>query len=177
MDAARERLGRAAAMAVAATWVATASIVLTGYFRVTEYPHELRIAQWLRTEATAADVIVFPGYSRAVPEYYLTRWDTPGERRSFPAETAAHLGWFDAEAAVRALPALNAEAVALARELAHVPSRGGRVLVVDRGAGGPAVEVHRLLLARLGETMGEPVPGWRPHESRPPSVWVFGAGG
>lgn len=165
--------GRGVAVAVAVAWVVSSALGLTAYFGVQGFPHELRVAQWLRGVTGPADVTVFPGYSRAVPEYYLRRWNVPGERVSFPAEVGTHPGWFDAAAALRDRATTDQEAAELAARLRGTLANGGRVFLVDRSTSSQAAEVDGLLRTRLRAALGDPEPGWTAHPERPPSVWVF----
>jgi 4-amino-4-deoxy-L-arabinose transferase-like glycosyltransferase len=168
------RSGRVAASAAAALWLVCAALALVSYFGVQGFPHELRIAQWLQRAAGPGDVTVFPGYSRAVPEYYLTRWKAEGERVSFPAEVGTHPGWFDAAAAMRDRTNTELEAAELARRLLGTIESGGTVFVVDPVPEVGGAEVAHLLYRHLLDVLGNPAPGFRLHPSRPPSVWVFG---
>ncbi len=171
-EASGARFGRAMRFGAAGVWVVLAAVVLAAYFQVQAraFPHELRIAQWLRGNASAGDVVVFPGLSRAVGEYYLSRWEHPADRRSFPAEVGKHHGWFDAGEALRDPAALDAEATDTAAALRDVVRAGHRAFLVDRPAGGAAGEVQLRLKRRLTAELGAPRPGWRPHPSREPSL-------
>jgi hypothetical protein len=175
-DAWHRRAGTAVAAGFGAAWVGLAALVLTAHFQVQShaFPLDLRVAQWLRGNASAGDVVVFPGLTRAVGEYYLTRWDHPVGRRSFPADVAEHPGWFEAEVALRAPGAMDAEAATLARELRQEVDGGARVFLVDRPTGGAAGEVQARLRRRLEQELGAPRPGWRPHPSREPAIVFWG---
>lgn len=159
---------RAAALAAAAAWVGLASLTLGAYYAREAPSYEKGIAEWIREVAKEGDAFVFPGYTRTVPEYYLRRWNVPGERRSFPGEVESHLGWFDHAAAVRDAGATRAEAEALASALVPVVERGGRVFLVGDWSNVPgsltvADWLRSALVARLGAP--EPIgasPGRRP---------------
>jgi 4-amino-4-deoxy-L-arabinose transferase-like glycosyltransferase len=150
---------RAGAAAAAAAWLSLSGLSLGAMFAHEPPAYERGIAQWIRDVAKSEDAIVFPGYTRTVPEYYLERWGVPGERLSFPGEIASHLGWFDFAAAVRDEDATRGEAHTLARSLAPVLARGGRVILVgDWTNFGDALRVSDWLRSALVSEFGAPIP-------------------
>jgi len=144
---------RALGAVAAVTWLALAALTLGPAFAQPPRAFEREVAAWLGETARDGDAIVFPGYTRTVSEYYLRRWNAAGDRYSFPAEVATHLGWFDATAAESDAAEARAEAESLARSLAPVLARGGRVvLVTDWTGAAPAsfAALRSALVATLG---------------------------
>lgn len=150
-----DRSGVAATIAATA-WIALAALTIGASFVQPPRTFEREVAAWLGETARDGDAIVFPGYTRTVSEYYLRRSNAAGERHSFPAEVATHLGWFDAAAAEANAAGMRAEAESLARSLAPLVERGGRVVLVAdwRGAAPRSFESLRdALVSALGEPM------------------------
>jgi len=144
---------RALGAVAAVTWLALAALTLGPAFAQPPRAFEREVAAWIGETARDGDAIVFPGYTRTVSEYYLRRWNAAGDRYSFPAEVATHLGWFDATAAESDAAEARAEAESLARSLAPVLARGGRVvLVTDWTGAAPAsfAALRSALVATLG---------------------------
>ncbi len=146
---------RRATGAVLALWVVAAALVLIALHRAPVSLLERTVARILVDHATAADVIVFPDTTRAVPEYYLGRASNAAARVSFPPEQSAHPGWIDPHARLSEPAELVETAQRTARRLReHVEVSGGTVYVVDwnRQPPLPALNVvlHRALQAELG---------------------------
>jgi 4-amino-4-deoxy-L-arabinose transferase-like glycosyltransferase len=121
---------RVAGVAAAALWVTGAALCLAAAISAHVPEDEKEAAAWLRSNASPGDVTVFSGLTRAVPEYYLTRWDVRGERLSFPPDVDAHLGWCDEERAVRNAGETMRQAASLADRVLESKPEGGRVFVV-----------------------------------------------
>lgn len=123
----------AVAAAVALLWLAGAGLCLVAYHGAQSLPaflEEKRLAEWLRDNSGPKDAVILPGYTRAVPEYYLTLWASAVQRISFPPDVGRHYGWFDYERALRESAATRNQAAALAMEAWNVIDRGGRVFLV-----------------------------------------------
>ena len=168
--AARPSLGTVAI----GSWCALAVLSLVAYHRVPIIEDERQSAAWILANARPHDTFVFPGYARAVPEYYLRRAGFSGARVSFPLEVGQHMGWFDVAAAVKNPRRTQSEALALAEELRGAVSLGGRVFVldVDRVARRSGVTdlLRRVFVAKLGNERA--IPSAR--VGLPPPVYVFG---
>ncbi len=152
-------LPRRLAIGAGALWLALNALVLGAYHAHAPLDRERSLAEWIREVAKPPDVFVFPGYTRTVPEYYLRRWGVDTGRRSFPGAVEEHLGWFDYDAAASDMGATAEEARDLARSLAPVLARGGRVFLVTEYAPEPAIAavceaLRTALVAELGTPMG-----------------------
>ena len=163
----------AVAAAAAAAWCGLAILSLLAYFAVPVDDGERQAAAWIRANARPGDVFVFPGYSRAVPEYYLRVAGFEGERVSFPASVGRHMGWFDAEHAVREADATRREAERLADRLGQGVDAGGRVLLLDVDSVARRAGVTGLLRSALRARTGgeEAIPSTRPRA--PPPVYLY----
>jgi hypothetical protein len=175
---------RGGAAVVAVSWVALSTLSLGAYFAVPPQDSELRSAEWVVDNARPGDVFVFPGYSRAVPEYYLRRMEFHGERVSFPQSVGRHMGWFDYESAKRHPAETRRAAAYLAAQLSvpSVPSvanappetlRERRVVLLDVDPVARRVGVTVALRAALRAEFGreESIPS--AVASQPPPVYIY----
>lgn len=124
------RTRRAAGFAAATLWVACAALCLTVSHRAQMSTDEKQLAEWIRSRVGPTDVVILPGFTRAVPEYYLTRWSVSCTRLSFPEEVAEHPGWFNSDKTLRDAEKTQAEAAVLARNVGEAVPSGGRVYLV-----------------------------------------------
>ena len=135
-------------------WLALAAGTIVVVTAAPSNTYERDLANRIHGQAEAEDVIVFTDYTRAVPEYYLKRWDSQATRRSFPPGQEAHPGWYDVEAALQNPAKTYGEADAMARELAVVLRGGHRVFVVNHTADARIQVVNTVLYRKLCEHMG-----------------------
>ena len=156
-----------------AAWLLSAGLLLTAFFRAPPHELERRLAERLRDECRQGDVVVFPDYSRAVPQYYFQRWGAAIDARSFPAEVEGHLGWFDAEGALDRFVETRDEAQALAASLQSTLRAGHRVFLVDWNRMPPLPEVNAVLRFALRERLGSPRIAWDPDPRQGPYLYVF----
>ncbi len=162
------------AAAVAGTWIAAAAFILYGYFTTPAGSSDVRLAGWIRGIARAGDVFILPDYARTVPEYYLTLWGVPGERLSFPGETARHLGWFDYRSVREDFDETATEARHLASRLKRTVAAGKSVYLI-RGSRNPEItRINRALFNALVSELGSAKPAWNPNPGQRPIVVVFG---
>ena len=90
-------------------------------------------ALFLLRHAAPGDAVVFTSLTRAAADYYFRR---DGARQrfievSFPAEVAAHLGWYRTDPSPAQRRLLEAEAAGTARRLGQLASAGRRIWVYD----------------------------------------------
>jgi len=116
--------------------------------------------------------VILPGYTRGVPEYYLTRWRTPVRRLSFPPELEDHLGWFDYERALRDAPVTRQEAASLAAECRGVLAAGHRLLLVVTSNTPP--EIVAWLGEALQQQFGPPSLAYRQYPLRTFYIVAYG---
>jgi hypothetical protein len=144
---------RIGAFVSAILWVGAAALIIVAALSVRPNEEDRSLALWLRDNTRATDIVVLPGYTRVVPEYYKGLSGAQGTWMSFPEEVAQHLGWFDDEKLLRHPDETQAEAKAFAGHLAQIRPAGGRVLVVA-SAMTPA-KINEWLVTALAVPLGK----------------------
>jgi mannosyltransferase len=151
-DPARSR--RALGVAAAAAWLAGAGLCAAAVLSAPTTDPERSVAEVLRDNGTAEDVIILPGYVYTPIDYHLTRWRVPSARIPFPSEVGRHPGWFDYARAVRDGARTRDEARDLAGRLRGSLGSGGRIFFI-RSVMTPA-EVNDWLAGAMTSAFGEP---------------------
>lgn len=147
------RMKRIGAFASVILWVGAAAVILVAALNVKPNEEDRSLALWLRENTRATDIVVFPGYTRVVPEYYRGLSGAQGTWVSFPEEVALHPGWFDHEKLLRRPDETQLEAKVFADHLSRTRPAGGRVLVVASALTPP--KINEWLVTALAGSLGK----------------------